>query len=249
MTRTLTFPWLPVALLLTGFLAVILGWSIFRLKGHYLAIATLGLSQIVIQILVNWRAVTHGVMGVKNIPAPSLLGLELATEKQFYYLAFAFALVGLLFARNIIKYHIGQQLIALRGGEFGLETIGINTSKLKILAFALSAVYSGLGGALFAHLTGFTSPDFYGMNQMIVFLAMLIIGGRSSILGASLGAILITFLPEWLRFLKDYYVAVYALILIFLMIFMPSGLVGVIRLVLTNFIPRISNFRKKGASV
>jgi branched-chain amino acid transport system permease protein len=240
---------MPIAVVASGLIAVILGIPVFRLKGHYLSIATMGLAMIVQQVLINWIDVTHGVLGVKNIPSPSFFGIDLAGDRHYYYLILFFLVASIMVAININKSHVGQSFVALRRGEFGLEAVGVNTMVLKIQAFALSGVYGGLAGALYAHLNGYISPDFYGMSQIIVFLAMMVIGGRCSILGATIGSVLITFLPEWLRFLADYYMAVYAAILILLMIFMPSGLAGLINMLKGRLLAWKKGTAKKGVSM
>lgn len=217
---------LPAAALAGLTVAVVLGFPVFRLKGHYLAIATLGLSQIVQVVVAAWEPVTHGVLGVRNIPAPQVFGVALDSEVKLLPLLLAFASLAVLVTLAVERSHVGRTFTALRSGEFGLEAVGIRTAQVKVTAFALSGVFGAVAGSLFAHQAGYISPDFFGLGQIIIYLAMLLIGGKGTIPGCLLGATLITFLPEWLRFLQHWYMVVYGVVLILLMIFMPGGLVG-----------------------
>ena len=217
------------AIVLTGLFGVVVGIPTLRLRGHYLAMATVGVAEIVRLVLVNWEPVTGGALGVKNIPAASFGPLVIRTELEFYYLILACALITLLAAWQLQRSTFGRILQAIRDSEVAAEVMGVDAPRYKVLAFALSAVYAGIGGSLYAHLSGYISPDTYGFDQTVVFVTMLVLGGAGSLAGCVLGAVLLTFLPEWLRVLKDYYMVIYGVSVLLLMVFLPGGIVGLLR--------------------
>jgi branched-chain amino acid transport system permease protein len=220
---------LAAAVVLTGLFGVVVGIPTLRLRGHYLAMATVGVAEIVRIVLVNWEPVTGGALGVKNIPPATLGPLVFRSELDYYYLILAAALLALLGARQLQHSTFGRILQAIRDSEIAAEVMGVNAPRYKVLAFALSAMYAGVAGSLYAHLSGYISPDTYGFDQTVVFVTMLVLGGAGSLLGCVLGAVLLTFLPEWLRGLKDYYMVIYGVSVLLLMVFLPTGIVGLLR--------------------
>jgi len=220
---------LVAAIVLTGLFGVVVGIPTLRLRGHYLAMATVGVAEIVRLVLVNWEPVTGGALGVKNVPPASFGPLLIRTELSFYYLILAWALLALLGAWQLQRSTFGRILQAIRDSEIAAEVMGVDAPRYKVLAFALSAVYAGIGGCLYAHLSGYISPDTYGFDQTVVFVTMLVLGGAGSLAGCVLGAVLLTFLPEWLRVLKDYYMVIYGVSVLLLMVFLPGGVVGLLR--------------------
>ena len=222
-----------IALPAAGIVAALFGFAIgipsLRLRGHYLAIATLGFGEIVRLILTHWTEVTNGVDGIARIPAPAFGPLVIDDRIGQYYLVVGILGILVWIAWRINASKFGFVFAAIREGEIAAEVMGIDTGRGKITAFMLSAFYAGMAGSLYAYLYSYISPETFGLEQSIVMLAMLLLGGIGSIAGAIIGAVVLSFLPEWLRFLKDYYLIVYGTGILLMMLFMPTGIVGFFR--------------------
>lgn len=214
-----------VAALIAAVVAASVGVFLFRLKGHYLAIATLAIAEMFQQIVSN-LGITKGVLGITNIPSPSLYGHSFSSYSQMYWWIWPFLVASILVVRLLVNSRWGKTFHAVKGSEIATGSLGVNVVGIKVLAFVLSAIFAAIGGALFAQLAGYISPDSYGVDTIIQFLAMLIIGGQTSWVGAMIGAFLITFLPEWLRFLQGWYIIVYAIAIMFLIAIAPNGIAG-----------------------
>jgi len=225
------------AILVCAAFGAVLGFPTLKLRGHYLAMATIGFGFIIQLFLINAQSFTHGSDGIPAIPSYNIFGYVFKKEGQAYYLILAFVVVLCYVAYRIKNSRSGRAFLAVRENDMAAEALGVNTTGFKILAFCLSAVYAGIAGSLFAH-TGshYISPDTFSFDQSVILLAMLVLGGSGSIPGALIGAFLLTLLPEWLRFLRDAYMAVNAAAIILIMIFMPTGIVGLISLLWKKWI-------------
>ncbi len=221
----LAFPLSGVVSLIFG---LILGLPTLRLKAHYLAVATIGFAEILRTVLVNWQSLTGGPNGIPNLPAPSIGGLALSNGFRYYYLILAVVVITAYVSVRLRNSKVGRALLAIKDDELAAKAMGVDTHYYKVLAFALSAFFGGLSGALYAHLVAFIDPQYAAFLESVKYLCMLFIGGSGSVIGSALGAVLLTWLPEWLRVLKQYYMAVYGIGVIFLMIFMPEGIVGLL---------------------
>jgi len=224
-------PWGAMALgaTLAGLTGVLLGLPTLRIKGHYLALATIGFGEVVQLVFNNWRPVTGGADGVSGIPVLAIGPFAFDTERrEFYLLLVAVALLTVGAAR-IRDSGFGRAFMAVRDNELAADVAGVPTTSVKTLAFALGAAYAGLAGSLYAHLLRYVSPDVFGFEQSLLILSMLVIGGLGSLAGALVGALVGVALPELLRIFGVYYMAVYALLVILVIVFMPTGLVGVAR--------------------
>jgi branched-chain amino acid transport system permease protein len=249
MTR-LHFPFLvalPVAGLAAALLGFLLGLPALRLEGPYLAIATLGFGVTITQVIGRIEALG----GRQGLHAPELtIGpWRLDTDLDFYYLVVPVAILLSIAARNIIRTKVGRALVAIRDAEIAAETIGVNLTYYKTLAFALSAFYAGIGGGLYAFVLRFIEPELFSLLMSIMFLAMAVVGGLGSIMGAVTGACLLSwldlqlrnitsvpYLGAWLEtFSRQYFTTtglsniqfvVFGTILILIMIFEPLGLYG-----------------------
>jgi branched-chain amino acid transport system permease protein len=215
----------PVATVIAAMLGACLA-PLTRLRGHYLAVATLGFGEIVYLVLVNWADVTRGPFGLLNIPPPAIGGLILATPFQYYYLALAamaaaYALVARL---SHDGSRFGRGLRAIRQNELAAVAVGVSPPRYKVQAFVISAALAGLAGGLFAHFDGYLNPNEFRLDTSILVLLMVVVGGLGRTGGAVLGAILLVFASEYLRFLKEYRMLVYGLGLIACMMFLPGGL-------------------------
>lgn len=234
-TRLGLNPWLalPVAALVTGVVAASIGTPIFRLRGHFLAMATLGWGIIVYIVFNELREVTGGPSGLTGIPNLALFGWPLNTDVRYYYLVWAFALGVIFLSRNIVDSRVGRALRAIHGSESAAAALGVNTAHFKLAVFTLSAVYASLAGSLYAHYLLFVNPPPFSFKFSIELLVMVMIGGLAHIWGALFGAALITILGESLRATipllmghasGEYEIIAFGLILMATMIALPEGL-------------------------
>jgi branched-chain amino acid transport system permease protein len=216
---------LPVAGIAAVLFSVVVGVPTVRLKGHYFAMATLGLGEIVRMVLQNWKAVTHGADGVVGIPGPALGPFSFAREPAYFYLLLVAAGSLVFLAGRIRRSTYGRAMLAVRQAELAADAMGVDVARTKLLAFALSAFYAGIAGSLYAHLFQFISPDVFGLPLTVIAYAGLVTGGAGHIMGATFGAVFITFLPEWLRFLERVYLVVYGTGILLVLVLMPYGIV------------------------
>lgn len=216
------------ALVVTTGFGLILGAISLRLASHYLALVTIGFQIITGLVLNNWTAVTGGANGVGNIPRPDILGVSLNGDLSFYWFSVATLTLAAYLVYRLRHSRLGWALLALREDEIAAAANGISVFWTKILAFASSAFLAAMGGVLFASGALYISPDVFNFYQSVSFFAMTLVGGQDSIVGTTLGAWLITFLPEVLRFLHAYYIAVYGLMVVIVVLFMPEGLYGLL---------------------
>jgi branched-chain amino acid transport system permease protein len=227
-TRVGLSPWLamPAAIAVAIVFAIVIGRPLLRLRGHYLALATLGLNVSFVIVTSNWLELTGGTNGISQIPSLGLLFYSLTTERSFLWLALVSLAIVVALASMLHHSRYGRALIAVRDDELASEMTGLDTRRLKLLAFALSAACAAYAGCLFACHARFISPDDFSYANSITYLAMLIVGGENSIVGATIGAMLLTFLPEWLRFLGNAYLALFGILVFAVLVFLPSGIVG-----------------------
>ena len=223
-------PWLAMLLaaLIVGVLACLIGFPILKLKGHYLAMATLGLGIIIYIVFNETVDYTGGPSGLSGIPNLSLAGITFDSDLKNYYLIWGVSLAVMLFAVNLANSRVGRALRAVHDSEVAARVMGVNAGLLKVQIFTLSAVISSLAGSLYAHTMTFVSPASFGFNFSIELLTMVVIGGLGSIYGSFLGAALLTLLPEFLRAAHDYDIIIYGALLMVMVIFMPGGLVRVV---------------------
>ncbi len=221
-------PWLAIviAALVVGVLAFVIGFPILKLKGHYLAMATLGFGIIIYIVFNETVNITGGPSGLPGIPNLSLGGMVFDTDLKNYYLIWFFTLMTMLLSVNLLDSRIGRALRAIHGSEVAARVLGANVRLLKVQVFTLSAVISALAGSLYAHTMTFISPASFGFNFSVELVTMVIVGGLGSIYGSFLGAAILTLLPEFLRAVHDYDIVVYGLLLIIMTMYLPGGLAG-----------------------
>ncbi|WP_230474324.1 branched-chain amino acid ABC transporter permease [Calidifontibacillus erzurumensis] len=235
LTTTYDFnPWISLifSLLLPGIVAYIIGFTMSRLSGYYLAMATLAFGIIVHVLLVEWKSVTKGASGLYGIPKIQLFGYTLTQGIAYYYFAWAFALIIIIISLNIINSRIGRALRSIHGSEVAASAMGVDAGKYKMQVFILGAMFTGLAGWLMAHMSYSISPTSFTLETSIVFLAMVVLGGSISVWGAVIGALLITLigiivklLGEHISFItSDFEHVLYGLILMLVVIFLPKGL-------------------------
>ncbi|MEI2776041.1 MAG: branched-chain amino acid ABC transporter permease [Tetrasphaera sp.] len=211
---------------MAGVIGALLGIMSLRLRGDYLAIATICFAEVLRLLALNWVSVTRGPMGIPGIPAPELFGYSFDSQPAFYYLVGVLVVVVIYTATVIARSPFGRALFALRDNELAAEAMGIDTRRYKVAAFTVGAMFAGLAGTLYAPWQTFISPDNFTLLESVLILCMLIVGGLGSIWGVVCGAILLTLSLEILRPLEDYRMAVYGALLVVLMIFRPQGILG-----------------------
>jgi len=226
---TTRYGWNPWPAMLSGMvftaaIAFAIARPILRLKGHYLAMATLGLGVIVHIFLIQEDNFTGGPDGLGDIPVLSFFGWPANTDLRWYYVIAVTLLLVLWLALNIISSRCGRALRALHGSEVAAEMMGIDTTATKSGVFVLAALIAALAGSLFAHQQSFISPDSFGFFFSIQLVTMVVLGSMGSNYGAILGAIILTYLPAFLVVFEDYEVMLFGAILMLVMIFLPRGL-------------------------
>jgi len=214
------------AMIVASFAAVILAVPALRLKGHYLAVATLGFGEIVYIILNEWGP--GGPSGFGDIPHFSLLGYTIDSTTGYFFLTWSVVLMVMFFSINLLGSGSGRALRAVHDSELACNAMGLNVVALKIKVFVLSAVYASLAGSLYAHYVTFVSPSSFSLFYSILVLTMVIVGGITNVWGAIFGAVLITVLPELLRKFQELDVLVYGLILTVSLMFFRKGVVPIL---------------------
>ena len=230
----------PLTMLLAAALAgsagVVVGLPALRVKGIYLAIATLSFGFIVEEVLARWESVTHGNSGMTVVSA-QFFGVDLGSSEAFYYLALGVCVLVTLGVLNLLRSATGRAFIAIRDSEISAQSMGIHLARYKTLSFALSAAIVGLAGALYAHKLRFISPDQFSIAQSIDLLLLVVVGGLGSVHGAFLGAIFLITMPQLIALGKDWLPPaigqatglqglVYGLVLMAFVLFEPMGLYG-----------------------
>lgn len=227
--------------ILAGAAAYIIGLPALRLRGHYLAMATLG-AGIIIQILfAELSPITGGPGGVSMIPPIKLGRIALDQTWMYFYVVLAAVLLTLWLSLNIIRSQKGRALKAMHQNETAAASIGVDIERQKLFIFTLSGVFAGLAGALFAHYLTYISPDTFGISVSILLVTMVVIGGSENLIAAALGAVLITVVSEYFRQYQDFSMAFFGLTLILVMIFAPRGLFVEVAMLLKKagrFLPR-----------
>lgn len=231
---------LPVSLLAAALLSALFGVAIglpaLRVKGIYLAIATLAFGFIVEEGMARWESVTGGNNG-KAVKAADMFGFSLNTEQSFYYACLVICVLVTLGVLNLLRSSTGRAFVAIRDSEISAQSMGINLAQYKTISFAFSAAIVGSAGALYAHKLRFISPEQFGILQSIDLLLLVVVGGLGSIHGAFLGAIFLITMPQLISISKDWLptaisqaagmqAVVYGVVLMTFVLFEPKGLYG-----------------------
>lgn len=228
-------PWIGLlaGAILASIFGIIIGYPSLRLKGDYLALATLGLGVIIYSIANNWIALTRGPMGLPGIPPLSIFGHEIASAGSYLILTLIFVLITFLVIRNITNSPFGRVLKSIREDELATTAMGKNTTKYKLIVFVVGAFFAGIAGSLYAHYITFIDPSSFTVMESVVVLLMVVFGGMANLWGSVFGATILIGFPELLRFLgipssiaAPLRQMIYGLLLIILMIWRPQGLMG-----------------------
>ncbi|MGO8912249.1 MAG: branched-chain amino acid ABC transporter permease [Bradyrhizobium sp.] len=226
---TTHFSWPPIAALCAGaagaaLLAAVIAPPIFRLRGHYLAMATLGLGIVISIVLKNEAGYTGGPDGMSVSPL-SVFGWEVFGERQWYWLFAGILLFSVWACRNLIDSPFGRALRALHGSEVASQVAGVSVARYKATIFVLSAFFASIMGSLTAHYIGFVTPDTAEFSHSIELVTMVVVGGMASVYGSVIGAVLLTALPQALTTFEGWETVAFGSILMLSMIFLPKGLV------------------------
>lgn len=223
-------PWICMAIgmAVAAIVAVLVGVPSLKLRGHYLAMATLAFGIIVFIIFNEEGEWTGGPDGMTGIPGLSIFGFQFNSIDKYYYLTWFIVFAVFIFTINIIQSRAGRALRAIHASEAASSAMGVNVSRYKIMVFVYSAILGSLAGSLYAHYLNFVNPSTFDLFFSIKLLIMIALGGMHDIWGAIIGAFLITFLSfEWLHFFEEFEIIVYGLILLVVTIFLPHGLAGI----------------------
>jgi len=235
---------LPLSALITAGIGMFFGLPSMRIKGLYLLMATIAAQVIITFLMIHCQSLTMGLNGYPVKPA-SIFGFEFDTERKYFYLIYAVTLICILAAKNVARSRHGRAFVAIRDQDIAADVIGVNLFKYKTLAFAIGSFYAGLAGALWAPYLSLITPEAFSLDLSIGYLAMIVVGGLGSIMGAIYGAIFMTLLPEFLKILMEEHLRgfipdairsvphikniLFGLIIITFLIFEPHGLAEIHR--------------------
>jgi len=240
---------LPLAGAMAALLGLLVGLPSLRIKGLYLAVATLATQFVLVYVFREWDSVTGGVRGV-NVPNASLFGFELLNDQRMYFLIAPVAVALLVAARNLFRTRVGRAFIAIRDKDISAEVLGIDLLRYKLAAFAIGSFYAGVAGALLGYFYRAMTPEYFTLQLSIFYLAAIIVGGLGSMLGTLLGAVFMTLVPELLRgivasiaqwapsateILSPVQQVVFGLLIVGFLVFEPHGLLEIWRRVRRTF--------------
>jgi branched-chain amino acid transport system permease protein len=226
-----------ITLFVSGAVAALIAWLlgllVLSVRGHRFVIITVVFAEIGRLIAYNWTDLTHGQVGLPGVrppvlSIPGLIHIDFASRPAFYYLALCIAACCVAIIWRIAHSPVGWRMAALRENERLADASGVDTQRIATVAFVVSAFFAGLAGSLYAHYNGFVSPDLFYFSYTTTMLIMVYLGGKGTIIGPMIGAVLFTILPEALRVTADFRLMIFSLILLLLVVFAPEGLVGLI---------------------
>lgn len=222
--------WLAMlaATFLSAFIGLVIGYPTLRTKGIYFAIVTLGLGVILFEIFNNWTEITKGHIGISDIPSPSpidlgLIRLDFASKMTYYYFLLIMVSMVTFIIYRIAKSSLGRALVALKEDETLAATFGIFPLKFKLIAFIICSAFAGLAGSLYASYMSYISPQSFGLYTSLDAVIIVVVGSGGTVLGPILGALILVFFPEALRFASEYRMMLFAVILLFVVLYMPQG--------------------------
>ncbi len=208
----------------TCVVALFVGLPTLRLKGHYLAMATLGVGVIIHVMFVQFSGLTGGPSGLVGVPSFSVGSITIGTALENFYFIWAWTAIGLMGALNLSQSRMGRALNAISSSDVAAECMGVNTYRYKVIIFVLSAAYAAVAGSLYVHYLNFAAPGTFGFMTSILLLTMVVVGGIGAFWGPVIGASILTILPEYLRAYEGLEELLYGMILVGVMMFLPKGL-------------------------
>ena len=233
------FVGMALAPIATGILGWIISKLAFRLRGAYFVIMTIGIAETLKLVGLNWVDLTKGPMGLTDIgtsviPLGALGVIDFSKKIPYYYLIFLLVLLCLFVQYRLVHSTFGRAFISIRENEDLAESVGINSYKYLVIVVVISAAIAGIAGALYAHYVSFVDPGVFGFFVSVNAVMTVIGGGQGTLVGPVIGAILFTLIPEWLRVFGEARMAVYAVVVIFIVIFMPKGILHYLSLLLSQ---------------
>jgi branched-chain amino acid transport system permease protein len=223
---------LPAAILVAIALSFAVGWVLgypaLRVQHHYLAFVTLAFSTLAFLVFRNESWLTGGIYGISNIPRPHILGIATNKPLAFYYVCLGALAIVSLAVWWLIRSPWGRAFMALRENPLRAQSLGIDTRRYTLMAFAIGSALGGVAGALYAPLTQYIDPVPFNLSLSLDLLMMVIVGGAGFYFGPFLGAMIAVLLPEWLRFTEGYYLMLYAIAVMLLLIWSPTGILGIL---------------------
>lgn len=229
---------MPLGLLVCFAVGLLLGYPALRVKGHFLAFVTLAFNTLVFLVLRNEDWLTGGTYGLVGMPRPDFGLFSTMKQLPFYYFTLAITVLAALVMWGIVKSPWGRAFKALRENPIRAESLGVDTRRITLLAFAIGSTYGGLAGALITPLVQFIEPGSFGLAHSLRILLMVVVGGAGYFFGPFLGAGVVILLPEFLRFTEGYYLIIYSALVIVMLVFVPAGLIGVGSRIREKFWPR-----------
>lgn len=217
------------AIAVTSLLGLALGYLSLRVRGGAFIIMTMSFASIAYLVALNWTKVTNGQMGLASIAPPRLFGFVFGDQKSFYYLVLAFAAAAVFLVDRLVHSKIGRAWIAIRENEILASSLGIGSFRYSMIAFVIGAGLAGISGTLYAHYARFISPELIAFHQTITLLVMVVLGGKGTVYGPVVGAVIFTVLPEYLRVADELRLPIFGLLLILLVLFIPKGLLPAIQ--------------------
>jgi branched-chain amino acid transport system permease protein len=214
-------------------MALLVGYPFVRLKGIYFSLVTVFLAEVIRLIAEQWRSVTGGSLGISNIPLPDpikisgLLEISFTSKVDFYYLILVFTLISLFILYTLEQSRVGITWFSIRESDSLAESIGVDTTKFKVLAFCIGSLFAGLAGGLYSQYNSVITPSTFGFFYAVYVLIYMIVGGAKKFSGPIVGAVILTFVPELARILKGYQPYIFAVVVILIIVFMPEGLVSI----------------------
>jgi branched-chain amino acid transport system permease protein len=218
----------PLGAVITTAVGIACALPALRMRHVYLALVTLAFAELVEWVLIHWKSMTSGTDGM-SVHAPHFFGVSLKGGWQFYCLALACLVVMYAFARRILESKFGRAFLAVRENEILAQCNGIRIGPTKALAFAISAFYAGIAGALYAVVTGYIAPSSFNLDLLEMLFSIVVIGGLLSLPGPIIGSVIVTILPEVLRGVQSVQEVVYGVLLTVCIVAMPGGIAGLLR--------------------
>ncbi|GAB6058749.1 branched-chain amino acid ABC transporter permease [Desulfonatronum parangueonense] len=228
---------------LTALVALVVGMPVLKLKGYYLAMATLGFGLIVYIFFNEAIGLTGGPSGFVGIPQLQVGGFVFDSELSYFFLVWTTVTIVLLISLNLIQSRTGRALMALHASDKAAQSMGINVTRYKLFIFVLSAIYAGIAGVLYAHYLSFVAPSSFGFHFSVQLITMVVLGGMASLWGGIAGTVFLIAMPEFLRAYENMEVIIYGLILILCMMYLPQGMAGGMKSLIGLIRGRLSRVR------
>jgi len=217
---------LPIAGVFTAMVGFVVALPTLKMSGIYLSIVTLGFSEIVRLIALNWTSLTGGAMGIKGIPVPKFFGVSLRNSKTFYFVFLFASILFLIVSNRVIGSKIGRAWMSIRENQLAAKSLGVNATRYKAYNFMYGAFWFGIAGAIYAPYVRFIDSTYFTLDEGWNILSMVIIGGQGTLIGPIVGSLIVNFLTETLRPIGSWRLVAYALLIIVMMWVRPQGLAG-----------------------